>query len=300
FASDHRSVFVGENVGTVDGLAIDWIHNLVYWTDYSNGTLEVAAVNRPSTRTILISELDRPRAISLYLEESLMFWTQWGFIPKIEVASQDGSDRRTIVSRGLIWPNGLTLDKKEKRLYWVDGKEGDVYSCYFDGSSRNRIVDMPKSIYNAHYKPFAIDYFDYTIYWSDRNLHSIFSKYKVSEKEFRMDRNILHDSEIMAIKIMHFSKQPFSVNRCKSNKCSHLCLPHNEFCYVCICPTNYRLTDHGKSCVANKPAVKENTTPWKLTTEFAVASETSKPICHKPVMKDTKANKHFNTEHKEL
>ncbi|RWS23197.1 low-density lipoprotein receptor-like protein, partial [Leptotrombidium deliense] len=300
FSNDYHSVFVGENIGTVDGLAIDWVHDLVYWTDYSSGTLEVAAVKNAFTRTILISELDRPRAISLYLEESLMFWTQWGFIPRIEVSSQDGSDRRTIASRGLIWPNGLALDEKEKRLYWVDGKDGDVYSCYFDGSNRQRVIDMD-AISGVHYQPFAIDYFDYTIYWSDRNQRSIYSKYRLNKNEFRTDQNIFQGGEIFAAKIVHSTKQPLTTNRCKSNKCSHLCLPHNEFCYVCICPTNYHLTDHGFSCVRNKTTVKDNTDPWTLNTEFAVASQPSQRICDKPVVKDTKtARKEFKMEHKEL
>ena len=41
-------------------------------------------------------------------------------MPKIEVANMDGSSRQILVKRGLYWPNGLTLDEANNRLYWVD------------------------------------------------------------------------------------------------------------------------------------------------------------------------------------
>ena len=42
---------------------------------------------------------------------SLMYWTDWGTAPKIEVAAMDGTKRRTLVKlRSPSWPNGITLD----------------------------------------------------------------------------------------------------------------------------------------------------------------------------------------------
>ena len=45
-----------------------------------------------------------------------MFWTDWGQYPRIESAGMDGSDRKTIVSKKLYWPNGLTIDLPAKRV----------------------------------------------------------------------------------------------------------------------------------------------------------------------------------------
>ena len=53
-----------------------------------------------------------------------MYWCDRGTVPKIEVANMDGSSRQILVKRGLYWPNGLTLDEANNRLYWVD--------AYFD------------------------------------------------------------------------------------------------------------------------------------------------------------------------
>ena len=41
----------------------------------------------------------------------LLFFSDWGDNPRIEKANQDGTDRDAIVSTGLVWPNGLTLDR---------------------------------------------------------------------------------------------------------------------------------------------------------------------------------------------
>lgn len=61
----------------------------------------------------------------------------------------DGSERKTIlqnhhhdinknnnkISKLLEWPNGIALDRIEKRLYWGDGSLGSISSCAYDGSA---------------------------------------------------------------------------------------------------------------------------------------------------------------------
>ena len=47
----------------------------------------------------------------------LMYWTDWGSSPKIEVAAMDGTSRRVIVRiSSPSWPNGLTLDSVGERI----------------------------------------------------------------------------------------------------------------------------------------------------------------------------------------
>jgi len=57
-------VLVEEDVQTPDGLAVDWIHGNLYWTDTGKNCIEVLSLRNPSWRRVLISEhLDEPRAI---------------------------------------------------------------------------------------------------------------------------------------------------------------------------------------------------------------------------------------------
>lgn len=72
---------------------------------------------------ILITEnLDEPRAITLDPDGGLMFWTDWGAVPKIERAALDGSMRRVVVNTDLGWPNGVVVDADLKKIYWCDAK----------------------------------------------------------------------------------------------------------------------------------------------------------------------------------
>ncbi len=79
-------------------------------------------------RVLVWSDLDMPRSIAVEPSESgLMFWSDWGSRqPKIEAASMDGSNRRILVDRNIVWPNGITLDKATKRLFWLEAKTNRI------------------------------------------------------------------------------------------------------------------------------------------------------------------------------
>lgn len=55
---------------------------------------------------------------------SLLFWTDWGEVPKIERAGMNGdpATRKVIVNTDIFWPNGLTVDFDQKKIYWLDGR----------------------------------------------------------------------------------------------------------------------------------------------------------------------------------
>lgn len=59
-----------------------------------------------------------------------IYWTDWGNNPnaKIERAGLDGSNRSVIISTGLSWPNGLTIDPVEGWLIWGDAQT-EVKHC---------------------------------------------------------------------------------------------------------------------------------------------------------------------------
>ena len=61
-----------------------------------------------------------------------MYWTDWGEGPKIERAGMDGSSRSIIVNTDIYWPNGLTLDYEEQKLYWADAKLNFIHKSNLD------------------------------------------------------------------------------------------------------------------------------------------------------------------------
>jgi len=68
-----------------------------------------------------------------------MFWTDWGENPKIERAGMNGDpkSRSTIVPDRIKWPNGITIDYEERRLYWVDASLSYIHSSNLDGTDRS-------------------------------------------------------------------------------------------------------------------------------------------------------------------
>lgn len=69
-----------------------------------------------------------------------MFWTDWGENPRLESCGMDGTLRKVIVSTKIFWPNGLTLDIPNKRIYFADSKLDYIDFCNYDGSDRHQVL----------------------------------------------------------------------------------------------------------------------------------------------------------------
>lgn len=100
-----------------------------------------------------------------------LFFSDWGTPARIGRANMDGSNVVILVQgQNLEWPNGLSLDYNENRLYWVDAKLGHVESMKFDGSDRRVIVRL-----TSHSFGLAVD--KDSIYWTDwlsKSIHRAF------------------------------------------------------------------------------------------------------------------------------
>ena len=110
-----------------------------------------------------------------------MYWSDWGVNPKIERCGMDGSNRQILVNSHLKWPNGITLDLLEQRLYWVDAKINAISSINFDGTQRRLILSDPAFIGD----PFSVSVFEDWIYWSDWQLHRIMQANKFNGSHAR-------------------------------------------------------------------------------------------------------------------
>ncbi|CAI9624719.1 unnamed protein product, partial [Staurois parvus] len=125
---------VASDLGAPDGIAFDWIHKRIYYSDYLNQTISSMALNG-SDRTV-IARVPRPRAIMLDPCRGYMYWTDWGMNAKIERATLGGNFRTAIVNTSLVWPNGLTLDYEEERIYWADASLQKIERCSLTGTNR--------------------------------------------------------------------------------------------------------------------------------------------------------------------
>ncbi|XP_033629378.1 low-density lipoprotein receptor-related protein 1-like isoform X2 [Asterias rubens] len=243
---DHtsREVLVSGGLGRVEGLAIDWIAGNMYWTDQQLDVIEVARVNGTYRHTLISENLDKPRSIVVHPVMGYLFWGDWGTEPKIERSRLDGSNRTTIIDLDIAWPNGLTIDYEESRLYWCEAKHDVIYSADFDGNNIVKVVDKV-----GIQDPFSITVFNEHIYWTDRT-HlggSIHRALKTNGSE----RFTLHENLGLLIKDVHvYSKQKQTgTSACAGdgNKCDQLCFSVENNQSTCSC-TYGLLASDGHSC----------------------------------------------------
>ncbi|KTG44453.1 hypothetical protein cypCar_00031434, partial [Cyprinus carpio] len=242
-----------------DGIAYDWINKRIYYSDYINQSISSMAVDG-SQRTV-VAQVPRPRAIMLDPCRGYMYWTDWGTNAKIERATLGGNFRTEIINTSLVWPNGLTLDYDEQRLYWADASltfyacnykfctatkfcvRQKIERCSLTGANREVIVST--AIY-----PFAMTVYGQHIYWTDWNTRSI---YRANKHDGSDQRVMLQNlpSRPMDIHVLSNSKQQQCSSPCEqfNGGCSHICTPGPQGA-ECQCPSEGRwyLADN-KHCI---------------------------------------------------
>ena len=124
-----------------------------------------------------------------------MFWTDWGKHPKIERAELDGSHRITLVKTSVVWPNGITIDFHEQKLYWVDAKLDKIEIMNLDGSNRRVILDSKL----PHVFGFTV--LGDRLFWTDWQRRAIESV----NKKTGNNRNMILDSvpDLMGLKAVN-------------------------------------------------------------------------------------------------
>ena len=61
--------------------------------------------------------------------------------PKIERARLDGSHRVIMVNSSIAWPNGITIDFPDRKIYWADAKLDKIEVMNLDGGGRRVVLN---------------------------------------------------------------------------------------------------------------------------------------------------------------
>ena len=61
----YQKVIIRDNLGQVDGLAVEWESGLIYWTDYIFERIEVARIDGLYRKTLFSTNLYNPRGIAV-------------------------------------------------------------------------------------------------------------------------------------------------------------------------------------------------------------------------------------------
>ena len=73
-----------------------------------------------------------------------MYWTDWvqnlSEMSKIERAYLDGSNRSQLITKDILWVNGLSIDYQNNILYWCDAYYDRIESYQLDCTDNCRQV----------------------------------------------------------------------------------------------------------------------------------------------------------------
>ncbi|KAM4582658.1 low-density lipoprotein receptor-related protein 1-like isoform 1-T1 [Fundulus diaphanus] len=174
-----RDTILKEGIHTVEGIAVDWMADNLYWTDDGpKKTISVARLEKASQtrKTLIEGKMTHPRAIVVDPLHGWMYWTDWEEDPKeskrgkIERAWMDGSNRNVfLTSKTVLWPNGLSLDIPQGILYWVDAYYDRIEMVYLNSSGRKTVYEgqeLNHAFGLCHYKHF--------LFWNEYRSGSIY------------------------------------------------------------------------------------------------------------------------------
>ena len=100
-----------------------------------------------------------------------LFITDWSYYhPSIIQAQMDGQRYSLVIDTNLKWPNGLSLDRENERIYWIDAYLDKMETSMYDGSDRKVLIQ--ESRWRFH--PYDIVYYKGYVFWSsvfNRTMH---------------------------------------------------------------------------------------------------------------------------------
>ncbi|XP_078282958.1 sortilin-related receptor isoform X2 [Rhinoraja longicauda] len=220
-----QNIIINDGLQAVEALAFDSISRLLYWIDAGAKKLEVSNPDGDLRLTLLNSTiLDRPRALVLVPTLGLMFWTDWGKdAVGIYRSEMDASHATRLISDGIRWPNGITVDGSW--IYWTEAYVDRIERADLNGGQRSVLIqNLPH--------PYAISVFKDQIYWDDWSQLSIFRAYKHDGSG--VETLVTGLTGVMDMKVFYKGKATGS-NACVSKTCSLLCLPKPNG-KRCVCP----------------------------------------------------------------
>lgn len=261
--TNQAEVLVETDLSSVEGMALDWVSNLLYFVDGMRQKIEVVRTDinyaGRMRHTILgPNVLQKPRGIALHPQAGYMFWTDWVVDdPSVSRAYLDGSNvKRLFVAPDVEWPNGITVDYIAERIYWVDARNDYIASSDLDGNHFRKIIHTDERV--SH--PFAVAVFKDNMYWDDWKQNGVY----VADKDHGIGiQNIANNLPgLMDLKVYAHSLQE-GTNECKvkNQPCSHLCFAQSNKQYSCLCPDGMELKNGDCYCARGVKPNPNDTCP---------------------------------------
>ncbi|XP_026859157.2 low density lipoprotein receptor a [Electrophorus electricus] len=281
--SSQHSVVIDTGLAAPEGIAVDWIHGTIYWTDSIHRTISVTTSDGKKWKTLFKKGLGKPRAIVVDPIKNFVYWTDWGTPAKIERGGMNGADRTALVTEDIVCPNGITLDLLNQRLYWVDSKLHTLSSIDVQGGSRRvLIIDQGRLTH-----PLSVTVFEEKVFWTDISNNVILSANRLTGGDItKMAEHLSSPEDIV---LYHNLKQPSAMNWCKASNggCEFLCLAAPQVSrfspkYTCACPDHMMLDKDMRKCIPVVPTTAapdhSKASPNQTNGHLYIPSDTSQKL----------------------
>ena len=259
----NNEIIMSGGLAEVQGMALDFINQILYWTDCALGHIEMASLSckcdlpgcRGDICRKIIVELDiedRPRAI--VVGGGYIFWSDWSRNPRIERAFQDGTGRKAIVEDKILWPNGLTLSPDHKTLFFLEAHEGKkkIEQINIDGSGRKVIFSMDSKKWN------------YVVYWAINNFKNKLYMWGANEAILSLEQNpdgdgewVEEDFSPLKNGYMIATADLTQELKVKQSSCAYMTFPKPVGNPSCGCPDGFdnMIIRNSVTCSAPKPEI---------------------------------------------
>ncbi|CAG2104209.1 unnamed protein product [Medioppia subpectinata] len=231
--------------GEPNSLAVDWIHDLLYWMDSNSNAIKVLSLGDKSKSIYTVHEIQAqsPKDLVLNVVTGALVWSNVGFEANIMQLNLDSDQPLVLYSSGRHAMH-LTVDYGSKQYYFIDRTDHSLYSIDFWGKNEtfimksvtlfDPIVSSLQVVGNDLY--FNHEFFIYRvpdIQLGIERAHVVYKIHRVSgsfdDDHFFMTNTIdINRREFNTFKIVNQSHQPsvgLSGNPCDHSNCAKLCVP---------------------------------------------------------------------------
>ncbi|KAL3855399.1 hypothetical protein ACJMK2_014610 [Sinanodonta woodiana] len=165
--------------GNVEDLVVDWILDVLYWTELYPPQIRTATVDGKRVTTVVSENMVNPKAIAVDPLEGKIFWidakgalsSPWNTLESYSIFT---GERQLLVNitdtliSGCGRPRALAADLADKRVYWVDARSESMHSVTYDGKDHRL---LRKGEYLA--EPESIAIYRDNVIWTDSVTSSI-------------------------------------------------------------------------------------------------------------------------------
>ena len=116
-----------------------------------------------------------------------IFWSDWGSAAAIERSSLDGSNRVKLVVNNTKWPSGVSLDTRQRLVYWINGYHKVISCVDYDGKNRRLIIEY--SSLSSKLFAFDLDISGDYVYFSEWYTNAIY-ELEISSGDFARNASV--------------------------------------------------------------------------------------------------------------